>query len=141
MRRGQLLLELLLVALAAHGLGPEGLDPWRGWVVFKEFARAAAEAPDPGVSVQVTTGAEERTASMVFVRQVVEVTPGRLEPVGGVVCEFTFGLGPREVRDWEAWSFDTGSFDRFVDLVEESPAFQDLAVQPPIRSAVYWLEA
>ena len=141
MRRGQLLLELLLLALAAHGLGPEGLDPWRGWVVFKEFARAAAETPDTGVSVQVTADLEEHTASMVFVRQVVAVTPGWLEPAGGVVCEFTFGLGPRKVRDWEAWSFDTGSFERFVDLVEESAAFQDLAVQPPIQSAVYWLEA
>jgi hypothetical protein len=84
MRRGQILLEMLLLALAAHGLGPTALDPWRGWVVFKEFARAAAEAPDPGVSVQVT---------------------------------------------------------RFVDLVEESPSFQDLIVTPPLTSAVYWLEA
>ena len=141
MRRGQLLLELLLLALAAHGLGREGMDPWRGWVVFKQFARAAAEAPDPGVSVQVTTDPAEQTASMVFVRQVVEITPGWLEPAGGVVCEFTFRLGRREVREWEAWSFDAGSFDRFVDLVEESPVFQDLAVQPAIRSDVYWLEA
>ena len=141
MRRGQMLLEMLLLALAAHGLGAEGLDPWRGWVVFKEFARAAAEAPDPGVSVQVTADPADGTASMVFLRQVVEVTPGWLEPAGGVVCEFTFPLGPRHIRDWEAWSFEARSFDRFVDLVEESPEFQDLAVRPPIRSAVYWLEA
>ena len=141
MRRGQALLEMLLFALAAHGLGREGLDPWRGWVVFKEFARAAAEAPDPGVSVQVTADPAEETASLVFVRQVVELTPGWLEPAGGVVCEFTFALGPRALRDWEAWSFETASFDRFVDLVEESLSFQDLAVRPPISSTVYWLEA
>jgi hypothetical protein len=141
MRRGPILLEMLLLALAAHGLGPEGLDPWRGWVVFKEFARAAAEAPDPGVSVQVTRDPAEGTATMVFVRQVVEVTPGRLEPAGGVVCEFTFPLGPRPLPAWEAWSFDTASFERFVDLVEETPAFQDLVVRPAVRSAVYWLEA
>ena len=141
MRRGQILLEMLLLALGAYGLGPEGLDPWRGWVIFKEFARAVAEAPDPGVSVQVTRDEAEETASLVFVRQVVEVTPGWLEPAGGVVCEFTFELGPRRLPEWEAWSFETASFDRFVDLVEENPAFQDLAVRPPIRSAVYWLEA
>ena len=141
MRRGQLLLEMLLLALAAHGLGAEGLDPWRGWVVFKEFARSAAEAPDPGVSVQVTVDPAEDTVSLVLVRQVVEITPGWLEPAGGVVCEFTFARGPREWRDWEAWSFETTSFDRFVDLVEECPSFQDLAVRPAIRSAVYWLEA
>jgi hypothetical protein len=141
MRRGQILLEMLLLALAANGLGAEGLDPWRGWVVFKQFARAAAEAPDPGVSVQVTADPTEATASMVFLRQVVEITPGWLEPAGGVVCEFTFAVGPRELRDWDAWSFDTASFDRFVDVVEENPAFQELAVRLPIRSAVYWLEA
>ena len=141
MRRGPMLLEMLLLALAAHGLGAEGLDPWRGWVVFKEFARAAAEAPDPGVSVQVTRDESAGSASMVFVRQVVDATPEWLEPAGGVVCEFTFALGPRQLEAWEAWSFDTPSFDRFVDLVEESATFQDLVVQRPLASAVYWLEA
>jgi len=72
MWRGQLLLETLVLALAAQGLGPEGLDPWRGWVVFKHFAREVAETPDPGVSVQVTH--EDDTITMVFVRQVVVAT-------------------------------------------------------------------
>jgi hypothetical protein len=54
MRRGQILLEILLLTLAAHGLNGESLDPWRGWVVFEQFTRAVAQTPDPGVSVQVT---------------------------------------------------------------------------------------
>jgi len=140
-RTGRVLLEMLLVALAAHGLGAEGLDPWRGWIVFKSFARAAAEAPDPGVSVQITNDPVDATTSLVFLRQVAEATPGRLTPVGGVVCEFTFDHAPRTVPDWEEWSIDAASFDRFVDRVETSLPFQELVVRKPVRSAVYWLEA
>jgi hypothetical protein len=57
------------------------------------------------------------------------------------VCEFTFASGPRQIREWEAWSFESASFDRFVDLVEENSSFQDLVVSRPESSAVYWLEA
>jgi hypothetical protein len=141
MRRGLILLEMLLVALAAHGLGAEGLDPWRGWIVFKNFAREAAESPDPGVSVQVSSDHAEATTSLIFLRQVVEQSSARLDPVGGVVCEFTFAHTSRVPGDWEGWSIDTASFDQFVDLVEASPSFQELVVREPIRSAVYWLEA
>jgi hypothetical protein len=83
MRRGQILLEMLLLALAAHGLGSDGLDPWRGWVDFKQFARAVAEAPDPGVGVQVTRDEDNRTVSLFFVRQVVDSLEDWLEPTGG----------------------------------------------------------
>jgi hypothetical protein len=141
MRRGQILLEMLLLALATHGLGSEGLDPWRGWVVFKQFARAVAEAPDPGVSVQITRDEANESVSMVFVHQVVDQVEDWLEPTSGVVCEFTFPIGPRRIDEWEAWSFEAASFDRFVDLVEENSAFQDLIVSVPGSSAVYWLEA
>jgi hypothetical protein len=141
MRRGQILLELLLLALAAHGLGSEGLDPWRGWVVFKQFARAVSETPDPGVSVQITNDEATETVSMVFVRQVVDQVDDWCEPAGGIVCEFTFPSGPRRIGDWEAWSFETASLDRFVDLVEANGSFQDLVVSSPGSSAVYWLEA
>ncbi len=44
--RAQYLLATLLALLATHGLGAEGLDAWRGWVVFKQFARQVAEQPD-----------------------------------------------------------------------------------------------
>jgi hypothetical protein len=141
MRRGQILLEMLLLALAAHGLGSEGLDPWRGWVVFKQFARAVAEMPDPGVSVQITRDDANETVSMVFLRQVGDQEDDWFEPAGGVVCEFTFPSGPRHIAEWEAWSFETASFDRFVHLVEENSSFQDLVVSGPGSTAVYWLEA
>ena len=140
MRRGPILLEMLLLALAAHGLGPEGLDPWRGWIVFKQFARAVAEAPDPGVSVQVTRDELDESVSMVFVRQVIDPVEDWLEPAGGVVCEFTFAVGSRHIDEWEAWSFEAASFERFVDLVEENSSFQDLVANRPVSSAVYWLE-
>ena len=42
---------------------------------------------------------------------------------------------------WDRWSFDYSSFDRFVDVVEQEPMFQDLTVTRPLRSAVYWEEA
>ena len=47
------LLHTLIVLLAAQGLIPEMVDPWRGWVVFKQFMRQVDETPDPGVSVQI----------------------------------------------------------------------------------------
>lgn len=141
MRHGQVLLEMLLLACAAHGLGPEGLEPWRNWVVFKQYARDVAETPDPGVSVQLTEDKKEQTVSLVLLRQVVEEMDDRLEPTGGVVCEFTFPLEGRHVADWEAWSFQLPTFERFIDLVEGHGAFQDLVVARPLSSDIYWLEA
>lgn len=141
MRRGPMLLQLLLLTLAAHGLGAEGLDPWRGWIVFKQFVRAVAEQPDPGVSVQITPDEAAETTTLVFLRQESELRDDRLEPTGGVVCELTFAGTPSGVRQWEAWSFDAPSLDRFVDLVEEDSGFQALVVRPVLRSDVYWEEA
>ncbi len=44
---------MLLSLLANKGLAGEALDPWRGWVTFKEYARLVDEVPDPGISVQL----------------------------------------------------------------------------------------
>jgi hypothetical protein len=141
MERGQILLEMLLLALAAHGLARESLDPWRGWVVFKQYARSVSEWPDPGVSVQITRDESDETVSLIFVRQMVEPIEDWLHPTGGVVCEFIFPPDVRRYSEWETWSFDAPNFDRFVDLVEANGPFQDLTVTKPLRSAVYLLEA
>ena len=65
----------------------------------------------------------------------------RCSEAASPVYEFTFPSGPRRIMEWEAWSFETASFDRFIDLVEENSSFQDLVVSSPGSSAVYWLEA
>ena len=135
------LLPLFLLTLASHGLAPETLDPWRGWVAFKEYARSVAETPDPGVSVQFTNRTEEGRTRLLFLRQETVESDGSLTPVGGVVCEFTFAWRPRTAAIWDRWSFDYVSIDRFIDIVEQEPVFQDLVVTPPLRSAVYWEEA
>jgi hypothetical protein len=140
MRTPKLLLELLLVTIAGHGLAPEVLNPWRGWVVFKEYARSVAEDPDPGVSVQITPNNSDDTVSLVFLRQVVEPLDDWLHPTGGVVVEFTLPGSVKRLAEWDAWSFDSPDFDRFVDLVEGSEAFQDLIVKRPLSSSVYWIE-
>jgi hypothetical protein len=140
MRSGPILLETLLLAIAAHGLAPDALTPWRSWVVFKEYARSVHESPDPGVSVQIARDDAEKTVSLIFVRQVVEPTGDWLGPIGGVVCEMTFRQSPTRMSEWEAWSFEAPSFERFVDLVEGSGAFQELAVTEALQSDVYWLE-
>ena len=137
---GQVLTKALVLAIAAHGLSPDALTPWRGWLVFKEFVREAVETPDPGVSVQIARDDAERTVSLIFVRQVIEVTEDWLQPTGGVVCELTFAQGSKKMAQWEAWSFEAPSFERFVDLVEGTAAFQELAVTTPLRSSVYWVE-
>ena len=74
-------------------------------------------------------------------RQVVEVTGDWLEPTGGIVCEIIFGQSSKKMPEWEAWSFEAPSFERFVDVVEGSVAFQEFVVSAPLRSSVYWLEA
>ena len=141
MRGGQILLETLLLAIAAHGLAPDALTPWRGWVVFKEYVGSVVESPDPGVSIQVARDDAAGTVSLIFLRQVVEQTGHWLQPIGGVVCEVTFRQGRKRMHEWEAWSFDAPSFERFVDLVEGSTAFQEFAVTKALQSSVYWLEA
>jgi hypothetical protein len=135
------LLRVFLLTLAAHGLTPGALDPWRGWLAFKEFARAVHEVPDPGVSVQFTRTTEEGQTRLVFLRQAGDTQDGWLTPVGGVVCEFVFSKARHPVPAWDRWSFDYASFERFVDIVEQEPVFQDLIVTQPLRSAVYWEEA
>ena len=134
------LIAAFLSILAARGLTAEALDPWRGWVAFKQFAREVAEYPDPGVSVQIFhTG--DRHVRLAFVRQVLEPVDERLEPIGGVICDFTFGPPRRKIREWRAWSFDYSSFDHFVDLVEQHPGVTDLFVTRPLDSALYWEDA
>jgi hypothetical protein len=169
MRRGHLLLQLFLGILVAHELAPSALDPWRGWLAFKEFARRTAEYPDPGVSVQfIAGGADGPEPSLIFLRQEVERDGDRLEPVSGVVCELRFasdtlnrgakqaghssrwttprwatprpGVRPSRPRAWAVWSFDFPTFERFVDAVEQEPEFQDLVVQRPLRSEVSYEE-
>ena len=134
------LLSALLLTLSAHGLAPEALDPWRGWVAFKEFARAVDETPDPGVSVQFTPASEGAETRLVFLRQEAEIEEGDLTPRGGIICEFTFAASG-QAPPWERWSFDHATFERFVDVVELDPSFQDLLVTRPLSSAVYWREA
>lgn len=134
------LVAALLSILAARGLDAETLDPWRGWVAFKQFAREVSEEPDPGVSVQLFHVADGEVR-LAFVRQVLEPVGDRLEPIGGVVCDFTFAPRRRPMRDWRVWSFDYASFNRFVDVVEQHPGVSDLLVTRPIDSAVYWEQA
>ena len=129
--------------LASHGLAPEGLDPWRGWLAFKEYARSIREFPDPGVSVQLTRLDESHEVRLAFVRQVLRLEEERLAPVGAVVCELTFPWPrPESARrtpvEWDRWSFEHANFERFVDVVEGEPDFQDLIVTRPVRSSVYW---
>src|SRR5688500_14353525 len=110
------LLSALLLTIGAHGLAPEALDPWRGWVVFKEFVRAFDETPDPGVSVQFTPAGQDGETRLVFLRQEAEIEEGDLMPRGGIICEFTFPPTAHGAA-WERWSFDHASFERFVDTV------------------------
>lgn len=66
MTNGPVLLKTFLMALAAHGLAAESVTPWRGWVVFKDYVRSVAEAPDPGVSVQIARDDSDGTISLTF---------------------------------------------------------------------------
>jgi len=138
MHRASYLLQLLLSLLSARGLAAEAMDAWRGWVTFKQYARIVHEAPDPGISVQIAPEPASDEVRLVFLRQVVEPDGDWLRPAGGVVCELTFSQPSVPVAPFEFWSFDYGTFERFVDVVEQTPVFADLMVRRPTRSAVYW---
>jgi hypothetical protein len=139
--KSALLLATLLSVLAARGLEPETLDPWRGWVAFKQFVRQVDEAPDPGVSVQINVLGDRRPVQLVFLRQILVADRTRFEPIGGIVCEFWFAPRRHTPSSFEAWSFDSPSFERFVDLVEQHPLFEDLLATRPLGSAIYWEDA
>lgn len=138
MHQAGYLIQMLLTIIAGRGLAPESLDPWRAWVAFKQFARMVDEAPDPGVSVQLTRNRRARTVNLFLVRQAVEPEADRLEPTGGVVVELTFDDPGSPGPDQEFWSFDYGSFERFVDVVEQTPEIADRFTQVPRGSKVYW---
>lgn len=135
------LLAALLSLFAARGLAPEALDPWRAWVVFKQFAREYAEHPDHGISVQIDPVGDRRPIHLFFTRQVLAPEGDRLEPVGAVACEFIFAPRRRTPPEWREWSFDHATFERFVDAIEQHPLFADLLLTRPLSTAVYWEEA
>ena len=141
MRRSSALLGLFLGLLAARGLAAEALDSWRAWVVFKQFVRVAEDGPDPGVSVQIHRMRGSSEAKLFMLRQVVAVVDDSWEPVGGVVCELSFDDVPRSVKELEVWTFDHGTFEHFVDAVEQDPTFAQLIGRRPVHSAVYWDDA
>lgn len=135
------LLAALFSVLAARGLDADALDPWRGWLAFKQFARDVAEMPDHGVSVQLIPLGDGEPIRLAFVRQRLEPVGDRLEPVGGVVCAFEFAPRRRTPTEWQAWSFDSATLDRFIDLVEQDPVVSDLLATRALSSAVYWENA
>jgi hypothetical protein len=141
MYRASYLLQLFLSLLSARGLAAETVDAWRGWLTFKQYARIASEIPDPGISVQIVPERRSDEVRLVFLRQVVEPDGDWLEPVGGVVCELTLSEPNVRVSPFAFWSFDYGTFERFVDVVEQTPPFADLMARRPVRSAVYWEDA
>jgi hypothetical protein len=143
--RAHYLLATLLSLVAGAKLHPRTLDPWRGWVLFKQFARLVDEVPDPGVTVQITRAPAHGPVRLpgpvrlYYMRQLVDrEDDGWLEPRGGVVCEFTFPRGIAPGRPEEFWSFDYPDFEHFVDAVEQDPAFTDLTVRRPLSSRIYW---
>ena len=141
MHRASYLLQLFLSLLSARGLAAEAVDAWRGWVTFKQYARIVHEVPDPGVSVQIAPDRASDEVRLVFLRQVLQPDGDWLRPVGGVVCELAFSAPNVRAAPFAFWSFDYGTFERFVDAVEQTPVFAELMVRRPTRSAVYWEDA
>ena len=139
--QSSVLLAALFAILTAHGLDPDALDPWRGWLAFKEFARTYDEQPDPGISVQIAPAGDHLPIHLYFIRQVLVQEGDRLEPAGAIACEFVFAPRRHAPREWREWSFDHSSFERFVDTVEQHPVVADLFVTRPMSSAVFWEEA
>ena len=139
--QSSVLLAALLAILAAHSLDANALDPWRGWLAFKEFARQVDELPDHGISVQIAPAGDHLPIHLFFVRQVLVREGDRFEPAGCVACEFVFAPRRHTPMEWSEWTFDHATFERFVDVVEQNPLLADLLVTRPLSSSVYWEEA
>jgi hypothetical protein len=141
MHQSSYLLVVLMGMLSPQAFADAPTDPWHGWKVFKEFARAVHEEPDPGISVQVDPVGEREELHLFFVRQVVARKGDELVPSGAVVCEFVFAPRRRRPLEWREWSFEHPSFESFVDAVEQHPVVSELFVTNPLRSQVYVTEA
>ena len=142
MERAIQLVSMLVAMLASQGLEPPSMDPWPSWRTFKHFVRVVDEVPDPGVSVQIVRRDDSATR-LLFVRQILEPRGDEwLEPIGGVVLEFSFEDPARAaMREIDLWSFDHSDFGQFVDRVEQDAAFAHLVSQKATWSSVYWEEA
>jgi hypothetical protein len=132
------LLQVLLSLCATAAVVPEAPAPWDAWRVFKQYVRCVDEVPDPGISVQAFSTGGGGT-SLCFLRQVVNESEERLEPVGGVVWEVV--LSEELEKEVEIWSFDYFSTEAFVDAVEQDPNLARLLVSEPAPAAIYWLQA
>ena len=140
MSRAPYLVTALLGILASRGMTADTVDPWRGWIAFKHYARVVDEIPDPRVSVQFAPQ-RHGSGSLLYVRQVVDPRDNWLAPLGAVICELHFEPARTKPSAWEFWSFDCRSFERFVDRVEQFPPFAGLMVRRAEWSAVYWEDA
>ncbi len=138
MAGGNQLLAFLAI-LASHGLEPDALDPWRGWLAFKEYVRAATDHRDPGVSIQVTVD-PWRNTRLYLVRQVADPESEELTPVGAVICDFHF-VNREPPAEREFWTLDYSDFERFVNVVEQDPIVAALFLEQPGASDIYWEEA
>jgi hypothetical protein len=141
MERAIHLVSMLVAMLASQGLEPPSMDAWRGWRTFKHFVRVVDEVPDPGVSVQIVK--HDATTRLLFVRQIIEPRGAEwLEPIGGVVLEFSFEDPALETTaELDLWSFDYSDLDQFVDRVEQDAAFAHLAALKAAWSSLYWEQA
>jgi hypothetical protein len=134
------LLALLLGFCAANGVSPEAPNAWHAWKTFKSFARATAEVPDAGVSIQLVDHGDG-LEHLALVRQVLEGDGKWLRPKGGVVWELTFPKRHPDDVEEVLWSLDYQSFDDFVDAVEQNEHIADLLKADAVAGSVYWESA
>ena len=131
------LLTLLLAFCASHGVAPDTPDAWSAWKTFKSFARATAEVPDPGVSVQLVDR-DDGYEHVALVRQVLLGDERWLRPTGAVVWELRFKPSGPVIEEEDIWTFDFRSFDDFVDAVEQHETIAPLLAREVSSGEIYW---
>ena len=119
-------------------LDPDHLDPWSGWLAFKEFLKHEVDGLYDAGSVQVRP--EDDATSLFFVRQFTQRQNRRANSadvlVGRLIVEFHYEF--RALADQEIWTLDYPTLEEWASVVEGAAWFQALINQKPAFTDVYY---
>jgi hypothetical protein len=119
-------------------LDPDHLDPWSGWIAFKEFLKQEVEGSYDAASVQVRP--EGRATSMFFVRQFTQREDASSDAadvlLGRLIVELQYDA--RQLAEQEVWTLDYPSLEEWAAVVEGERWFQALINREPTFTDVYY---
>jgi len=131
----------LVARLAAAGLTPEALDPWRAWKVFKRSLDSEVEGVYDAAAFQCGRFEDEDGGESFYaclVRQFSRWEDEEDAPIRRVVMELRYRPAdiPLDVPT-EVWTHDFPTRADFATVVEGLPQFQAAMSAVPTHTEVY----